>query len=62
MNTVTFIEYLPADLTDSPLRTELADDGLSMNDGVLSLPDKPGLGIELNLDALEKFRAAEIVL
>ena len=57
-----FIEYLPADLTDSPLRTELADDGLSMNDGVLSLPDKPGLGLELNLDALEKFRSAEIVL
>ena len=57
-----FIEYLPADLTDSPLRTELAGDGLSMEDGVLSLPAKPGLGIELNFDALEKFRSAEIVL
>ena len=57
-----FIEYLPPDLTDSPLRTELADDGLTMTNGVLELPDKPGLGIELNFEALDKFRASEIIL
>jgi len=57
-----FIEYLPAELTDSPLRVELADDGLQMKDGVLALPDKPGLGVELNRDALEKYRAQPLVL
>mgnify|MGYP001342806669 CR=1 FL=1 len=57
-----FIEYLPPDLTDSPLRTELADDGLTMTNGILELPDKPGLGIELNFEALDKFRASEIIL
>ena len=57
-----FIEYLPPDLTDSPLRTELADDGLTMTNGVLQLPEKPGLGVDLNFEALEKFQASEIVL
>jgi len=57
-----FIEYLPAELTDSPLRVELADDGLEMKDGVLALPDKPGLGVELNRDALEKYRTGPLVL
>jgi len=57
-----FIEYLPAELTDSPLRGELADDGLEMKDGVLALPDKPGLGVELNRDALEKYRTGPLVL
>ncbi|UCE48225.1 MAG: hypothetical protein JSW47_21825, partial [Phycisphaerales bacterium] len=57
-----FIEYLPAELTDSPLRVELADDGLEMKNGVLALPDKPGLGVELNRDALEKYRARPLEL
>lgn len=52
-----YIEYLPADLCDSAIRRELADDGLTMTNGELSLPEKPGLGIELNYDALEKYRA-----
>jgi len=50
-----FIEYLPAELCDSPLRRELADDGLTLQDGRLCLPDKPGLGVELNPGALERF-------
>jgi L-alanine-DL-glutamate epimerase-like enolase superfamily enzyme len=57
-----FIEYLPAELCDSPLRRELADDGLVMQDGVLGLPTKPGLGIELDLDALRKYRAQPLML
>ena len=57
-----FIEYLPAELTDSPLRVELADDGLEMKNGLLALPDKPGLGVELNRDALEKYRTRPLVL
>ncbi|MBV9850433.1 MAG: mandelate racemase/muconate lactonizing enzyme family protein [Armatimonadetes bacterium] len=50
-----FIEYLPAELCDSPLRRELATDGLTLRDGRLCLPDRPGLGVELNPAALEKF-------
>lgn len=43
-----FIEYLPPALCDSVLRKELADDGLEFRDGVLLLPERPGLGIELD--------------
>ena len=57
-----FIEYLPANLTDSPLRIELAADGLHMQNGFLHLPDKPGLGVELNMDALEKYKAEPLTL
>jgi L-alanine-DL-glutamate epimerase-like enolase superfamily enzyme len=52
-----YIEYLPADLCDSALRRELADDGLTMTDGEIVLPDRPGLGVELNPEALEKYKA-----
>ncbi len=52
-----YIEFLPAQLSESALRRELVSDELQMTDGVIPLPQKPGLGIELNLDALEKFRA-----
>ncbi|HEX7009689.1 MAG TPA: mandelate racemase/muconate lactonizing enzyme family protein, partial [Phycisphaeraceae bacterium] len=40
-----YIEYLPAELSESPLRRELADEGLTMTDGRIPLPDKPGLGV-----------------
>ena len=34
---------------------EVVKDELELRDGYLSLPAKPGLGIELNEDALEKY-------
>lgn len=49
------IEFLPADMCDSPLRVELVDDPFTIQDGLLRLPDKPGLGIELNMEAIEKY-------
>jgi L-alanine-DL-glutamate epimerase-like enolase superfamily enzyme len=49
------VDVLPAEMCDSPLRRELVNDPLIMEDGVLKLPDRPGLGIELNQDALEKY-------
>ena len=52
-----FIEFMPAELCDSRLRQELVHDELQMQHGVLRLPEKPGLGIELNRDALRRFRA-----
>jgi L-alanine-DL-glutamate epimerase-like enolase superfamily enzyme len=30
--------------------------------GFLHLPDKPGLGVELNMDALEKYKAEPLTL
>jgi L-alanine-DL-glutamate epimerase-like enolase superfamily enzyme len=50
-----FIEFLPAELSESPLRRELVLDELQLVDGAVQLTDKPGLGIELNRDALERF-------
>ncbi|MFC1558193.1 mandelate racemase/muconate lactonizing enzyme family protein [candidate division KSB1 bacterium] len=51
-----FIEFLPAELCDSVLRRELVADELKFVDGKISLPENPGLGIELNPDAIEKYR------
>jgi L-alanine-DL-glutamate epimerase-like enolase superfamily enzyme len=53
-----YIEFLPAPLAESALRRELVQDELTMVDGRIQLPQKPGLGIELNYDALRKFRVA----
>jgi len=51
-----YIEYLPAALSESALRRELANDELTMSGGRIALPVKPGLGVELNIEALEKYR------
>ena len=53
-----FVEFLPPDLSESPLRKELLSTELQMTDGVLALPTAPGLGIELDRDALERFTQA----
>jgi L-alanine-DL-glutamate epimerase-like enolase superfamily enzyme len=50
-----YFEFLPANLCDSLLRQELVTDELEMVDGEIALPQKPGLGIEVNLDALRRF-------
>ncbi|MGD9648492.1 MAG: mandelate racemase/muconate lactonizing enzyme family protein [Pirellulales bacterium] len=52
-----FIEFLPAELCDSALRRELVGDELRIVDGRLPLPRRPGLGFELNRDALRRFAA-----
>jgi len=53
-----YIEYLPAELSESLLRKELVADELRMQDGVIPLPTKPGLGIELNEKAVAKYTVA----
>ena len=51
-----FFEFVPPDLAESRLRRELVTDELALGgDGTLALPERPGLGIELNRDALEEF-------
>ncbi|MFB2117723.1 mandelate racemase/muconate lactonizing enzyme family protein [Parapedobacter sp. 2B3] len=49
------IEFLPAEMCDSALRIELVNDPIRMVDGVIMLPDKPGLGIALNMEAVAKY-------
>jgi L-alanine-DL-glutamate epimerase-like enolase superfamily enzyme len=56
-----YIEFMPQELCDSPLRKELVADELRLQDGQLALPTRPGLGIELDLDALQRFAAEETV-
>jgi L-alanine-DL-glutamate epimerase-like enolase superfamily enzyme len=53
-----FIEFLPGDLCDSPLRRELLTEELHMIDGRIPIPDRPGLGAELNREALARFKEA----
>jgi L-alanine-DL-glutamate epimerase-like enolase superfamily enzyme len=53
-----YIEFLPAALSESALRRELAEGQLTMVNGRIPLPTKPGLGVELNRTALEKYKVA----
>jgi L-alanine-DL-glutamate epimerase-like enolase superfamily enzyme len=53
-----FVEYLPAELSESPLRRELVLDELPVADGLIQPPEKPGLGITLNREALARFSVA----
>ena len=50
-----YIEYLPSELCDSALRRDLVSEPLEMKDGIVKLPEKPGLGVELNIDALKTY-------
>jgi L-rhamnonate dehydratase len=54
-----YIEFLPIELAESPLRRELLVNDLSIVDGLISLPDSPGLGIELNRSTIEKYSVNE---
>jgi L-alanine-DL-glutamate epimerase-like enolase superfamily enzyme len=53
-----FFEFLPAELCESRLRKELVRDELVFEGGKLGLPTAPGLGFELNREALAEFSAA----
>jgi L-alanine-DL-glutamate epimerase-like enolase superfamily enzyme len=50
-----FIEYLPPQLCHETLRRELAFEELTLVDGAIPLPTRPGLGFEINPDALAAF-------
>jgi L-alanine-DL-glutamate epimerase-like enolase superfamily enzyme len=53
-----FVEFLPADLSESPLRKELAVGTPEMTNGLLAPSTAPGLGVELDREALERFADA----
>jgi L-alanine-DL-glutamate epimerase-like enolase superfamily enzyme len=50
-----YVEFLPAELSESALRRELVRDQFELVDGTIQLSDKPGLGIELNREALARY-------
>jgi L-alanine-DL-glutamate epimerase-like enolase superfamily enzyme len=52
-----YIEFLPRELSESGLRKELTVEEPTMVEGAIPLPDKPGLGVELDREALERYRA-----
>ncbi|HEX3161187.1 MAG TPA: mandelate racemase/muconate lactonizing enzyme family protein, partial [Pseudolabrys sp.] len=56
--TCSYIEFLPASLSDSRLRRDLVLDELPVVDGLIPLPTKPGLGITINEEALKAFKVA----
>jgi L-alanine-DL-glutamate epimerase-like enolase superfamily enzyme len=51
-----YIEFMPLELAESPLRRELLVEDFRVVNGQLELPERPGLGIELNREALDKYR------
>jgi len=51
-----YVEFLPPELSESALRTDLVADEFKMVDGLLDLPARQGLGITLNREALARFR------
>jgi L-alanine-DL-glutamate epimerase-like enolase superfamily enzyme len=53
-----FFEFLPAELCESRLRKDLTHDELVFDEGTLRPPARPGLGVELDSDALAYFAAA----
>lgn len=54
--TCSYIEYLPAALSDSALRRELTVADYEVVDGFLPLPDRPGLGVTLSEEACRRYR------
>jgi L-alanine-DL-glutamate epimerase-like enolase superfamily enzyme len=52
-----FIEFLPAETSDSAIRRELLVRDFEIEDGRIAVPTMPGLGIELDQEALRRFTA-----
>ncbi|HEX4054221.1 MAG TPA: mandelate racemase/muconate lactonizing enzyme family protein [Tepidisphaeraceae bacterium] len=50
-----YVEFLPGNLSESPLRQSLVEDEIYLQGGQIALPEKPGLGIDLNWDRVAEF-------
>lgn len=55
-----FIEFLPAQLSESAIRKNLTDTEVTMNDGRIPVSTSPGLGVEINRDAMREFEQAAL--
>ena len=56
MATMRDCPYLEYNATANPLRTDLLSTPIRPKNGSISVPDEPGLGIELREDTLKRFR------
>ena len=50
------------DQTIHPVRSALTEPFFAQKDGYVTIPDTPGLGIEVNADALDRFRVGDAVV
>ena len=50
-----FPTYLELDVMENKLRTDLALTSFELVDGFMAIPDRPGLGVEIDLQALTKY-------
>jgi D-galactarolactone cycloisomerase len=50
------IPWMELDRTENALRDELTEPMIVQKNGLLEVPQKPGLGVEINEDALRKFK------
>jgi L-alanine-DL-glutamate epimerase-like enolase superfamily enzyme len=51
-------EFVEFNTSQGPLSRELVRDPLRMTDGYLRVPEGPGLGVEVNEEAIQKYRIA----
>lgn len=51
-----YVEYLPPSMYEAGLRKDLLAREPELRDGTIALPADPGLGIELDEDAVERYR------
>jgi L-rhamnonate dehydratase len=56
ISTMRDCPYLEYNVTDNPLRTDLLVEPIRPSRGAVSVPETPGLGIELREDTLKRFR------
>jgi L-alanine-DL-glutamate epimerase-like enolase superfamily enzyme len=56
MSTIDDCPYIEINVLDNPLRSNLITEPLRPKNGILTVPDRPGLGIELNRDTIEQYR------
>ncbi|MHB1569591.1 MAG: mandelate racemase/muconate lactonizing enzyme family protein [Solirubrobacteraceae bacterium] len=55
-----FFEFVPQSVAESALRRRLVVDELELQDGRLPLPERPGIGVELDRESLEEFKDAAL--
>jgi L-alanine-DL-glutamate epimerase-like enolase superfamily enzyme len=55
-----YVEYLPPAMLGPGLRKDLLAKEPTLVDGVIPLPDEPGLGVELDSDAVARYRLTDL--
>ena len=53
LSNATYMEYT---LDENPLRSELCQESIVMKDGQVKVFEKPGLGLEINWDTVDRYR------